>query len=113
VGLQRELPDLRARIAQRYERQMAAGFLDEVRRLRDEPRGISRTARKALGYKELLDHLDGASTLDGAVDVAVRRTRRFARRQIAWFRRDPRLTWLDAAPGTAGDELVAALRAAV
>ena len=66
VGLRRDSDDLRARIAARYEQQMGAGFLDEVRRLRDEPRGISRTARQALGYKELLDHLDGALTLDEA-----------------------------------------------
>ena len=59
-----------------------------------DPGGISRTARQALGYKELLAHLDGALTLDEALDLAVRRTRRFARRQRAWFRRDPRITWL-------------------
>jgi tRNA dimethylallyltransferase len=86
VGLRRETEDLRARIADRYERQMDAGFLDEVRRLRDHPRGISRTAGQALGYKELLEHLDGALTLDEALDLAIRRTGRFARRQWAWFR---------------------------
>ena len=51
---------------------------------------------QALGYKELLDHLDGALTLDEALDLAIRRTGRFARRQRAWFRRDPRIAWLDA-----------------
>ena len=57
--------------------------------------GMSRTAAQALGYKELLAHLDGELALEEAVDLAVRRTRRFARRQRAWFRRDPRITWLD------------------
>ena len=89
---------------------MEAGFLDEVRRLRADPRGISRTAGQALGYKELLDHLDGAVTLDEALDLAIRRTGRFARRQWAWFRRDPRITWLDAGPASGADDLVDALR---
>jgi tRNA dimethylallyltransferase len=98
VGLARGSEDLAARIAHRYDQQLADGFVDEVRRLRDDPRGLSRTARQALGYKELLDHLDGRLPLGDAVDLAVRRTRRFARRQRAWFRRDPRITWLEAAP---------------
>ena len=58
------------------------------------PRGLSRTARQALGYAELIDHLEHGTPLDEAVDHAVRRTRRFARRQQRWFGRDPRITWL-------------------
>ena len=113
VGLRRDPDDLRARIASRYEAQLAAGFLDEVRHLRADPRGISRTARQALGYKELLDHLDGPLTLDEALDLAMRRTGRFARRQGAWFRRDPRITWLDASPDDDRNLLVDALQALV
>lgn len=82
---------LAERIAARYRAQLEGGFLDEVRRLKD---AMSRTARQALGYKELLDHLAGGCTLDEAVEKAVSRTREFARRQRAWFRRDPRITWL-------------------
>jgi len=82
------------RIDDRYDEQMDAGFLDEVRRLVARP--LSRTARQALGYKELIDHVEGASSLDDALDVARRRTRRFARRQERWFRRDPRIRWIDA-----------------
>ena len=80
-----------ARIEARYRAQLAGGFLDEVRRLQDV---MSRTARQALGYRELLDHLSGACSLDEAVATAVARTKEFARRQRAWFRRDPRITWL-------------------
>ena len=83
-----------ARIAARYERQLVAGFVEEVRTLAARPRGLSRTARQALGYRELLAHLDGAVSLGDAIDLAVRRTRRFARRQRAWFRRDPRIRWV-------------------
>jgi len=84
------------RIAARYHRQMEAGFLDEVARLLAEPRGMSRTARQALGYRELIDHLGGGASLDDALDLAIRRTRRFARRQRSWFRRDPRIVWSSA-----------------
>ncbi len=85
-----------ARIAARYRQQMDDGFLDEVRRLLDDPRGLSRTARQALGYRELIAHLAGEASLDEALELAVRRTRRFARRQRSWFRRDPRIRWLPA-----------------
>ena len=95
VGLRLSRPRLDARIAERFREQLDAGFLDEVRRLRDAPMPLSRTARQALGYRELLDHLDGRCSLADAVEAAVQRTRRFARRQERWFRRDPRITWLD------------------
>ncbi|MGH9246603.1 MAG: tRNA (adenosine(37)-N6)-dimethylallyltransferase MiaA [Acidimicrobiales bacterium] len=84
------------RIEQRYAAQLAAGFVDEVRRLEADPRGLSRTARQALGYRELLAHVEHGLDLDAAVDLAIRRTRQFARRQRAWFRRDPRIVWLAA-----------------
>jgi tRNA dimethylallyltransferase len=97
VGLARSSEDVAARIEARYAQQMDAGFLVEVAGLRAHPRGISRTAAQALGYKELLAHLAGETTLDEAIDLAIRRTRRFARRQRAWFGRDARIVWLDGA----------------
>ena len=102
VGLRWERDRLDERIAARYRRQMADGFLDEVRSLAGQP--ISRTASQALGYKELLAHVHGQRSLDDALELAVVRTRRFARRQERWFRRDPRIHWLDA-PATPGDLL--------
>jgi tRNA dimethylallyltransferase len=84
------------RIEQRYQAQLEAGFLDEVRALTARPDGLSRTAGQALGYRELLAHVAGSTSLDQAVDEAVRRTREFARRQRAWFRRDPRIRWMAA-----------------
>jgi tRNA dimethylallyltransferase len=96
VGLRLERPELDRRIAERYAAQLEAGFVDEVARLAAGPNGFSRTARQALGYRELLAHLDGDTSLDEAIDLAVARTRRFARRQERWFRRDPRITWVDA-----------------
>ena len=94
VGLRWDRDRLDERIAARYQRQLADGFLDEVRALAERP--VSRTAAQALGYKELLAHLRGEATLEEALDSAIARTRRFARRQERWFRRDPRIHWLDA-----------------
>ena len=96
AGLSSSRETLDGRIARRLDSQLAAGFLDEVRALvfADEP--LSRTAREALGYRELLAHIGGRCALEEAIAETARRTRAFARRQRAWFRRDPRITWFDA-----------------
>ncbi len=94
AGLDIDRAVLDARIDARYDRQMVDGLLAEVEHVRRG--GLSRTAAQALGYRELIDHLDGRTDLDDALDEAKRRTRRFARRQQRWFRRDPRITWFDA-----------------
>ncbi|MEZ5377928.1 MAG: tRNA (adenosine(37)-N6)-dimethylallyltransferase MiaA [Acidimicrobiales bacterium] len=94
AGLEIDRDEMDRRIDARYDEQMAAGFLDEVANVRAD--GWSKTAAQALGYKELAAHLDGECSLDDALDEAKRRTRRFARRQQRWFRRDPRIRWFDA-----------------
>lgn len=94
VGLKLDRDDLDHRIDERYDAQLVQGFVEEVRQLSAGP--LSRTAAQSLGYSELLRHLAGEMTLDEAVDEAKRRTRRFARRQERWFRRDPRLAWFAA-----------------
>lgn len=93
LGLRWPRAVLATRIEQRVEAMMAAGLLDEVRRL--AACGMSRTARQALGYKELLAHLAGDVSLADAVASIVVRTRQFAVRQERWFRRDPRVRWYD------------------
>lgn len=98
LDIDREVMD--RRINARYDRQMIAGMLAEVDAVHRT--GMSRTAAQALGYRELIAHLEGAVGLDEALVEAKRRTRRFARRQQRWFRRDPRITWFDGqAPGLA------------
>ena len=94
-------PVVARRVAERLAAMVRDGFVEEVRALARRPAGLSRTARQALGYRELLDHLAGACSLEEALDRAVRRTRAFARRQRMWFRRDPRITWY----GTAANPL--------
>lgn len=95
VGLRVDREVLAARIEERFQRQLDAGFLDEVRTLHARARPLGRTAAQALGYRPLLDHLEGDLTLPEARDRAVAATRRFARRQRSWFERDPRITWFD------------------
>jgi len=94
VGVRPDVEDTDRRIASRFDRLMDEGLLDEVRALAARPSGLSRTARQALGYRELLAHVEDGVPLDQAVDEAVRRTRAFARRQRAWFGRDPRIEWV-------------------
>jgi tRNA dimethylallyltransferase len=109
VGVDREPSELHERITHRFAAMRAAGLVDEVRRLAARPAGLSRTARQAIGYKEVLAHLHGdVATLDEALDRAVIRTRQFARRQRAWFRRDPRIAWIDASRKS-GDPVSAVL----
>jgi len=83
------------RIEARFAAMLAAGLVDEVRTLL--AKGMSRTARQALGYREVLTHLEEGVALDAAAGEAVRRTRAFARRQRMWWRRDPRIGWFGAA----------------
>ena len=97
VGLHLARPVLDERIDARYDAQMSAGFLAEVEGLLAAPGGLSSGAGQALGYKELAAHLRGECTLDDALALARQRTRRFARRQQRWFRRDPRVVWLESA----------------
>ncbi len=88
---------LSERIARRVAVMRDAGLLDEVRAL-TAPASLSRTAAQAIGYKELVEHLEGTQpSLDAAFATIVSRTRGFARRQRMWFRRDPRITWFAAA----------------
>ncbi|MFM2077368.1 MAG: tRNA ((37)-N6)-dimethylallyltransferase MiaA [Actinomycetota bacterium] len=94
IGLQWPRPVLAERIATRVHRMMDAGLLGEVAALLGSPSGVSRTARQALGYRELIAHLDGECSLDEAVATAILRTRQFAVRQERWFRRDPRIRWV-------------------
>ena len=99
----RRRESLDARINRRYQAQMDDGFLEEVYTLVARYEELSRTARQALGYKELLAHIEGELVLEEALDLARRRTRRFARRQQRWFRRDPRIEWFDLDEGSMQD----------
>jgi tRNA dimethylallyltransferase len=95
IGLWPPLDVLDRRIAERVAAMAAAGLVDEVRRLLDAPGGLGRTAGQALGYREVAAALEAGTSDEEALDETVRRTRAFARRQLRWFRRDPRIAWDD------------------
>jgi tRNA dimethylallyltransferase len=103
AGVAVEAPALSRRIDLRVAAMLEAGWVDEVRGLMERGLGAWLTASQAIGYAELAAHLDGRLTLDEARARAVRRTRGLARRQTAWFRRDPRIRWFDAGEGGAMD----------
>lgn len=84
---------LRMRIAHRVRVMVESGLVDEVVKLMET--GLSRTARQALGYKEVIEYIEGRVDLESAVESIVVRTCQFAVRQERWFRRDPRVIWFD------------------
>lgn len=100
ICLDRDPIELDRRLAERAAAMIAAGWVAEVAELAEHGLRVGVTARRALGYKQLLDHLDGSCTLEQAVAATVVATRRFVRRQRSWFGRDDRWIRLDAAdPG--------------
>jgi tRNA dimethylallyltransferase len=96
AGIHIEAATLAARIADRASAMFAAGWLEEVRGLVDRGLGGWLTSSRAIGYAELSKHLDGRLSLEEAWEGTVRRTKNLARRQMAWFRRDPRVRWFEA-----------------
>jgi tRNA dimethylallyltransferase len=94
IGVDIDRPTLDARIERRVEGMFAAGFVAEVERLLAAGLREGRTAARAIGYREVAAYLDGELTLDEARERAVVATRRFARRQDSWFRKDPRVMWV-------------------
>jgi tRNA dimethylallyltransferase len=94
IGIAIDRPTLDARIAARVEAMWAAGFVDEVRRLEEAGLRAGLTASRALGYRQVLRYLDGEISEAQARDLTVIGTRKFARRQESWFRKDARISWL-------------------
>jgi len=109
IGLDLDRPSLDARIAERVDAMWAAGFVAEVRRLAERGLREGLTASRALGYAQILRFLEGELTEDQARDATITGTRKFARRQDSWFRRDERIAWFD----SRRDDLVEAVVEAV
>jgi tRNA dimethylallyltransferase len=103
AGIRMDPAVLTQRISERVSAMFAAGWIGEVRGLIDRGWGDWLTSTQAIGYSELVRHLDGRLGLDEAWERTTARTRKLARRQMAWFRRDPRIRWFDAGAGGAMD----------
>ncbi|MFI9029316.1 tRNA (adenosine(37)-N6)-dimethylallyltransferase MiaA [Streptomyces sp. NPDC053560] len=97
IGVDVDRPELDERIAVRVDRMWDAGLVAEVRALEAQGLREGRTASRALGYQQVLEYLAGECAEDEARAETVRATKRFARRQDSWFRRDPRVHWLSGA----------------
>ena len=109
----REREDIYRRINERVEIMFDKGLVNEVQSLLENPRGLSKQAKQALGYKEVIQYLDGGLTLDDAKEMVKQSTRRFAKRQMTWFRSFPDVQWLETeeheGPGPISDEIITLL----
>jgi tRNA dimethylallyltransferase len=103
IGLMVDRPVLYERIDTRVDEQIAAGLIDEVRGLLASGYSPSLPAMQGLGYKEIVAFLNGDQTLDAGVHTLKRNTRRYAKRQLTWFRGDPRIRWIDVTHKDAAD----------
>jgi tRNA dimethylallyltransferase len=108
IGVAMARPELDQRVADRVTRMWQLGLVDEVRRLELAGLREGRTASRALGYAQVLRFLAGDWAEEDAAAQTNLATRRFVRRQESWFRRDPRVTWIQAGPGLADQALAAA-----
>lgn len=95
IGLEVDREQLRHRLALRVHRMVEGGLRQEVERLEAIGLRQGKTASRALGYSQFLKVLDGELSTDAAAEETIVATRQFARRQLTWFRGDPRITWLD------------------
>ncbi|HUD71164.1 MAG TPA: tRNA (adenosine(37)-N6)-dimethylallyltransferase MiaA [Dongiaceae bacterium] len=111
IGLDMDRRALYARIDARVDRFFAAGLVDEVRRLLGAGRPPAANAFKAIGYREVAAHLRGETDLEAAMALTRRNTRRYAKRQMTWFRRETGVAWFSLDPG-ASDPCTAARAAA-
>ena len=105
VAIRRGREDLTCRIRDRTRRMMAAGLVEETRRLAARPEGLARGPRQALGYAEVLEFLAGRLTEADLAEAIVAHTRQFARRQMTWLNRFTDIVWLDAAPDAPSEAL--------
>jgi tRNA dimethylallyltransferase len=94
IGVDIDRETLDQRIADRVDAMFTSGFVEEVRHLLDHGLAEARTAPRAIGYREVVAHLRGELTEGEAREQTAQATRRFARRQDSWFRKDPRIVWL-------------------
>ncbi len=94
-GLNMPRETLYQRIEARVDRMVEAGLVEEVKGLLDRGYPRNCVAMQSFGYKELIDYLDRVRTFDEAIALLKQNTRRFAKRQLTWFRNDPRIKWID------------------
>jgi len=95
VGLYLNRETLYQRINERVDKMLARGLIDEVRKFRGQGYGLDNNAMQALGYKQVIYYLEGLMSYEEMVEAIKKGTRRFAKRQYTWFKRDERIKWFD------------------
>lgn len=110
IGLTRNRPELYDRINKRVERLMEEGLLAEVKKLMDMGLTQEHISMKGIGYKELMDHLDGKYGLEEAVDKIQKNTRHYAKKQLTWFRRYDKMKWYNISDFHSDEDAVGVIR---
>ncbi|UCC30624.1 MAG: tRNA (adenosine(37)-N6)-dimethylallyltransferase MiaA, partial [Phycisphaerales bacterium] len=105
IGLRREPADQNRRTNERAKRMIDAGLVDEVKALLAEPEPLSTTAGQAVGYAEVIQHLEGKVSLADAIEMIKINTRQFAKAQRTWFKRFRKTEWIDLAPDATASEV--------
>ncbi len=109
IGLRREKTEENKRINTRVKRMISAGLVDEVQSLLAEESakgGLSKQARCAIGYAEIIDHLSGRTSLEDAIELIKKNTRRLAKNQRTWFRTFPGVNWIDIEAEESGEKIL-------
>ena len=116
IGLRRERTDTSSRINRRVRKMISAGLVDEVQSLLAEESakgGLSKQARCAIGYAEIIDHLSGRTTLEDAIELIKKNTRRLAKNQRTWFKTFPDVKWIDIEPEEPAEKIFSRARTVI
>jgi len=106
IGLRREKIVENSRINQRVKNMIEAGLVEEVKSLLAEDKPLSMQARCAIGYAEIIDYLSGKTSLDDAVELIKKNSRRFAKSQRTWFKTFREVHWLDISPDEPAEKIL-------
>jgi len=106
IGLRREKADASSRINKRVKKMISAGLVDEVKSLLNEEKPLSKQARCAIGYAEIIEHLSGKMSLEEAIESIKINTRRFAKGQRTWFKTFQNVHWLDIAEDETPEQIL-------
>ena len=106
IGLRREKETESKRINARVKKMVADGLVDEVGSLLAEEKELSKQAKCAIGYAEIIEHLSGRVSLDDAIELIKKNTRRFAKSQRTWFKTFGCVNWLDIAAGEESEDVL-------
>jgi tRNA dimethylallyltransferase len=109
-GIERPRSELYATAEKRVDCMIQNGLVDEVRRVY---RSLSKTTSQAVGYKELIPYIEGRATLDESVDVLKKNTRHLIKKQVTWFKKDPRIVWIPVDQYSSQKEIITHMSALV